>query len=225
MADPSATLAAAVDDYIVDRLLGDDSAIDTALAANAAAGLPPIDVSRPQGKLLALLVGLTGARRVLEVGTLGGVSTIWMARALPADGRLVTLEIDPDHAAVARRNLDRAGVAAKAEIRVGRAADTLAAMMADTIEPFDLAFIDADKQGNVTYLQAALGLVRPGGTIIVDNVVREGRVLDAASDDPFIVGTRALFDAVAVEPRLDATALQMVGGKGWDGFLIGRVGS
>jgi predicted O-methyltransferase YrrM len=213
----------AVDDYIADRLLGPDPALEAALEANAAAGLPPIDVSPPQGKLLHLLARMIGARNILEVGTLGGYSTIWLARALPADGRLVTLEIDPHHAEVARTNLDRAGLANRVEVRVGPAVDSLAAIERERDEPFDLIFIDADKPSNIAYLRAALKLSRPGSVIVVDNVVRSGAVIDPDSADPSVRGTRALFDAVSAEPRLSATAVQTVGTKGWDGFLIARV--
>lgn len=211
---------AAVDRYVVDRLLGEDAALDAVLAANADAGLPAIDVSAPQGRMLHLLARMAGARRVLEVGTLGGYSTVWLARALPADGRLVTLEVDPHHADTARENLVRAGVAGQVNLIVGPASETLAGLEG----PFDLVFIDADKPSNPLYLREALRLSRPGTTIIVDNVVREGGVLDAASDDPAIVGTRALFDAVAAEPRLIATVIQTVGAKKWDGFLMALVG-
>ena len=213
----------AVDAYIVDRLLPADAALDAALAANAAAGLPPIDISAPQGKLLHLLARLAGAARILEVGTLGGYSTIWLARALPVGGRLVTCEIDPHHAAVARANLERAGVGDRVEVRVGPAADTLAAMVVAAEGGFDFVFIDADKPNNVSYLRAALALARPGATIVVDNVIREGEVADVDSTDPRVLGSRALFDAVAAEPRLTATAIQTVGAKHWDGFLLARV--
>lgn len=212
-----------VDDYIAAHLLGDDPALESALAANAAGGLPAIDVSAPQGKMLHLLARMCGARRILEVGTLGGYSTIWLARALPADGRLVTLELEPHHAEVARANIARAGLAARVEVRIGPAIESLDAMIAAGDAPFDLVFIDADKPSNVAYLQAALALTRPGSTIVVDNVVREGGVLEAGSDDPRIQGTRALFEAVAAEPRLSATAVQTVGTKKWDGFLLAVV--
>ncbi|MES2753045.1 MAG: O-methyltransferase [Pseudomonadota bacterium] len=198
-----------------------DAILDAVLAANAAAGLPAIDVSAAQGKFLHLLVRATGAVRVLEVGTLGGYSTIWLARALPAGGRLVTLEVDPHHAAVAIRNIACAGLADLIDVIVAPAADSLASM--DASAPFDLIFIDADKEGNVGYLREAIRLARPGATIVVDNVVREGDVLDAASDDPKVVGTRALYDAVATEPRLSATVVQTVGAKKWDGFLLAVV--
>jgi predicted O-methyltransferase YrrM len=211
----------AVDDYIDDRLTTSDAALEAALAANAAAGLPPIDVSAAQGKFLHLLARGIGARRILEVGTLGGYSTIWLARALPAGGRLVTLELEPHHAAVARANLALAGVADRVEVIVGSAAQSLAAM--DAADPFDLIFIDADKQGNVAYVREALRLARPGATIVVDNVVREGGVLEMDSDDERIRGTLALFDFVGTEPRLTATAVQTVGAKKWDGFLMAVV--
>ncbi len=210
----------AVDQYIGDHLLGDDAILAATLAANAAAGLPDIDVSPAQGKLLHLLARMCGTRRILEVGTLGGYSTICLARALPADGRLVSLEIDPHHANVAVSNILAAGFADRVEVRVGAAIDTLAAMVAAGEGPFDLVFIDADKDNGVHYVRAAMALGRPGTTIIVDNVVREGGVLDAASDDPRIIGTRALFDMVSAELRLSATAVQTVGVKKWDGFMI-----
>lgn len=210
---------AAIDAYIGAKLLGADEALDAALAANAAAGLPAIDVSPAQGKLLNLLARSMGARRILEVGTLGGYSTIWLARALPEGGRVVTLEIDPHHADVARANLARAGLADRAEVIIGRAIDSLKAIEG----PFDLTFIDADKQSNAAYVRAAIGLSRPGAVIIVDNVVREGGVIDAASEDAMIRGTRALFDMLAAEPRLDATAIQTVGAKKWDGFVYAVV--
>ncbi|ATY31295.1 O-methyltransferase [Sphingomonas psychrotolerans] len=213
----------AVDAYIVGKLLTPDPALDAALERNTSAGLPAIDVSAAQGKMLHLLARMAGARRILEVGTLGGYSTIWLARALPPGGQLVTLELDPHHAETARANIAAAGLADRVDVRIGPASDTLDAMIAAKEAPFDLVFIDADKEGNVVYLKAALALARPGTTILVDNVVREGGVLDAASDDPMILGTRALFDAVAGEPRLDATAVQTVGAKPWDGFLLAIV--
>lgn len=207
-----------VDAYIADRLLGDTPALTAALAANAAAGLPDIDVSPAQGRMLHLFVRMTGARRVLEVGTLGGYSGIELARALPDDGELVTLEVDPHHAATAETNLARAGLT-NARVLVGPAAETLATLTG----PFDMIFIDADKPSNVTYLREALRLSRPGTTIIVDNVIREGAVLDPASADDRVRGTRALFDAVHAEPRLTATAIQTVGAKKWDGFVLAVV--
>lgn len=211
----------AVDDYIAGKLLGDDDALAAALAHNAAEGLPPIDVSPAQGKMLFLLAQIAGARRILEIGTLGGYSTIWLARALPEDGALVTLELEPHHATVARANLALAGMSDKVDIRVGRAKDSLAAMTGES--PFDFVFIDADKQSNAHYVEEAIRLGRSGTTIIVDNVVREGGVLEADSDDERIVGTRALFDMLSADARLDATAVQTVGAKAWDGFVLARV--
>jgi predicted O-methyltransferase YrrM len=209
----------AVDDYIGGHLLGDEPVLAAVLEANAAAGLPDIDVSPAHGRLLQLLARMTGARRILEIGTLGGYSAICLARALPEDGRLVTLEIDPRHAEAARANFARAGVAGRVELIVGPALDTLAALEG----PFDFVFIDADKPSNTAYLREALRLSRPGTAILVDNVVREGGVLDAESGDDRIDGTRALFEAVAAEPRLTATAVQTVGLKRWDGFLLALV--
>ena len=207
----------AVDAYIEDRLAGDGP--QDALAANAAAGLMAIDVSPAQGKWLHLLVRMTGARRLLEIGTLGGYSTIWMARGLPEGGRIVTVEVDPRTAEVARANFERAGVADRVDLRVGAALDVLPLLDG----PFDLVFIDADKANNGRYAEWALRLARPGTVIVCDNVVREGRVLDGSSDEPAIIGTRALFDFLGREPRLTATAIQTVGRKGWDGFTIAVV--
>ncbi|MGJ3648859.1 O-methyltransferase [Sphingomonas sp. GlSt437] len=214
---------AAVDRYIESKLIGADVALAATLAANAAAGLPDIDVAPVQGRLLHLLARMAGARRILEVGTLGGYSTICLARALPDGGSLVTLELDPHHAAVARANIAQAGLADRVEVRVGPAIDTLAAMQSAGEGPFDLVFIDADKQGNVAYLNAAIALGRPGTTIIVDNVVRAGAILDPDHPDDRVRGTRALFDAVGAHPRLTATAIQTVGVKHWDGFLLALI--
>ncbi|MFD1611742.1 O-methyltransferase [Sphingomonas tabacisoli] len=213
----------AVDDYIAERLLGDDSVLDAALAANAAGGLPAIDVSPVQGKMLHLLARGMGARRILEIGTLGGYSTIWLARALPADGRLVTLELEPRHADVARGNIARAGLSDRVEVRVGAANDTLQQMIANKEEPFDFIFVDADKEGYPAYLRAALQLSRPGTMLVFDNVVREGGVIDPDHADPRVHGVRALFEALAAEPRLSATAVQTVGAKKWDGFALAIV--
>lgn len=210
-----------VDTYIGEKLIGDDAILAAALAHNAENGLPPIDVSAAQGKMLYLLAQMAGARRILEIGTLGGYSTIWLARALPDDGVLVTLEVDHKHARVAQADLDRAGLSDRAEIRVGPALDSLAAMT--DVAPFDFVFIDADKQSNVDYVAEAIRLGRSGTTIIVDNVVREGGILDPASNDPGVLGTRALFDFLQSDPRIDATAVQTVGAKGWDGFVLACV--
>lgn len=216
----SADLWGRVDDYIVDRLVGADPVTDAALAANAKAGLPAIDVSAAQGKFLSLMVRITGARRVLEVGTLGGYSTIWMARALPAGGQLVTLEYEPRHAEVAKANIERAGLSERVTIHVGAAAETLPRLAAERPEPFDLIFIDADKPNNPIYLDWAVKLSRSGTVIILDNVIRDGQVIDPHNPDPRIIGTRAAFDMIAAHPRLSATALQTVGGKGYDGFAV-----
>ncbi|MFE1266350.1 O-methyltransferase [Streptomyces sp. NPDC058758] len=212
-----------VDAYVTDLLVPADDALTAALADSAAAGLPEIAVAPNQGKLLNLLAQVQGARRILEIGTLGGYSTIWLARALPADGRLTTLEYDPRHAEVARGNLARAGLADRVEVRTGPALDTLQLLEEEGAGPFDLVFVDADKANNPHYVTWALKLSRPGTLIVVDNVVRGGRVAVEDPSDPAITGTRAMFDLVAHEPRLDATALQTVGAKGHDGLLIARV--
>ena len=212
----------AMDDYIVGKLV-DDPVFEDVLAANAAAGLPAIDVSTAHGKLLHLFARMSGARRVLEIGTLGGFSTIWFAKALPADGVVVTLEALPEHAEVARANFARAGVADRIDLRLGQALDSLAALVAEGAAPFDLVFIDADKPNNPHYLAWALKLSRPGTVIVADNVVRGGAVLDAASRDANVQGIRAFFDMMAAEPRLSATAVQTVGVKSWDGFSVAIV--
>lgn len=219
----SAASWTAVDDYIEERLLAPDPVLEQVLAANAAAGLPAIDVSPAQGKLLHLLVKLSGARRVLEIGTLGGYSTIWMARALPPEGRVVTLEFSPHHAATAKANIAAAGLASQVEIRVGAAAETLAVLADEGAGPFDFVFIDADKPNNPIYLDWAVRLARPGTVIVLDNVVRNGAVADAHSSDANVLGSRAGFDFFRKHPRLDATALQTVGGKGYDGFALALV--
>ena len=211
----------AVEEYISGHLLKPDSALASALRHNAAQGLPPIDVSAAQGKMLMLLAQMAQAKHILEVGTLGGYSTIWLARALPDDGQLVSLEIDPDHEKVARENLERAGLGPNVQIVTGAALDSLRNMQPSA--PFDFIFIDADKQNNVNYVDQAIRLARSGATIIVDNVVRDGCVLDASSDDERIIGTRKLFEHIANHLRLDATAIQTVGDKGWDGFLLARL--
>jgi predicted O-methyltransferase YrrM len=203
-----------------------DDALDAVLLANKAAGLPAIDVSRLQGKFLELLVRVSGARRVLEIGTLGGFSTICMARALPEGGRMVTLEFDAHHAEVARGNLRNAGLLDRVEVIVGRAIDSLPALENTVHAPFDLIFIDADKQSYPEYLEWALRLSRSGTLIVADNVVRDGEVIDADSDDPRVQGVRRFTDSLAqmvVESRLSATVLQTVGVKGYDGFALAVV--
>lgn len=212
-----------VDSYIDRKIVGADTALDEALAHNRAAGLPEIDVSPSQGKFLHLLARMAGSRTILEIGTLGGYSTIWLARALPPGGRLVTLERSAHHAAVATANLARAGLADRVDIRVGAALDTLPRLEAERLGPFDFVFIDADKPSNPDYFAWALKLSRPGTVILCDNVVRAGAVTDAASSDPNVRGVRALFDAIAGDARVSATALQTVGGKGWDGFVLALV--
>ncbi|PPD43896.1 MAG: methyltransferase [Methylocystis sp.] len=213
----------AVDDYISGRLMSPAERQDVTLDANKRSGLPPIDVSTPQGKLLHLLAAAIGARRILEIGTLGGFSTVWLARAMSDGGKVVTIEFDPRHADVARANITREGVADRVDLRIGAALDVLPVVEAEGGAPFDLSFIDADKASNAVYFQWALKLSRPGALIIVDNVVREGAVADDATKDDGGLGARKLFDAVATEPRVTATAIQTVGSKGWDGFLIALV--
>jgi len=209
----------AVDDYF-DVLLGPDPVLDAAQAGSAAAGLPEIAVAPNQGKLLNLLARIGGARSILEIGTLGGYSTIWLARALPPGGKLVTLEYDPKHAGVARENLNRAGFGEDVvDIRVGAALATLPTLTG----PFDFIFIDADKANMPGYVAAAVELARPGTTIVVDNVVRQGAVTDPDSTDPNIIGVRRMTELIAAEPRLDATAVQTVGRKGYDGFVLAVV--
>jgi len=213
----------AVDGYITDLFVPPDAELDAALSASGAADLPAIQVSPPQGKLLMLLARLTGARNILELGTLGGYSTIWLARALPADGRLVTLEADPKHARVAEANIQRAGLAKLVEIRVGPALDTLPQLAAQNRGPFDLIFIDADKENYPQYLAWSLKLSRRGTLIIADNVVRDGDVIDAASTDARTIGARQFNEALASDPRVSATIMQTVGSKGYDGFAIALV--
>lgn len=213
----------AVDDYITDLLVPSDPVLDAALADSAAAGLPPIQVSPGQGKLLHLLARAQGARSILEMGTLGGYSTIWLARALPADGLLITLEADPRHAEIARANVARAGLAEVVEVHLGPALDTLPRLAGQDRGPFDLVFIDADKPGYPDYLAWALRLSRPGSLIVADNVVRGGAVVDGASRDPGVQGVRRFNELLAAEPRLSATTVQTVGSKGYDGFAIALV--
>ncbi len=215
----------AVDAYLCDLLAPSDPALDGALEASAAAGLPAIQVAPNQGKLLHLLARLTAARRILEIGTLGGYSTIWLARALPPEGRLVTLEADLKHAEVARANFVRAGVDRHIDLRLGLALDALKQISAEGVEPFDLVFIDADKANIPAYFSFALELTRRGGLIIVDNVIRNGKIVDADSVDPDIQGIRRFNELVAGEPRVSATAIQTVGSKGYDGFALALVAS
>ncbi|MHC5738933.1 O-methyltransferase [Nostoc sp.] len=213
----------AVDRYFTDLLVPSDPALDAALDTSAAAGLPPHNVSPNQGKLLLLLAQLQGARTILEIGTLGGYSTIWLARALPPDGRLITLEADPKHAQVALANIARAGLAEIVELRLGRALSTLEQLATEGSGPFDLIFIDADKPSNPDYLPWALKLSRGGSLIIADNVVRDGEVVNATSEDPSVQGVRRFNELLATERRVSATAIQTVGSKGYDGFVLALV--
>jgi predicted O-methyltransferase YrrM len=213
----------AVDSYFGDLLIARDEKLDAALAANQKAGLPAIDVSRLQGKFLELLVRISGARRILEIGTLGGYSTIWLARGLPEGGRIVTLEFDPHHAEVARANLEHAGVVDRVDLRVGRAIDTLPKLENTADSPFDLIFIDADKESYPEYLDWTLRLSRVGTVIVADNVVRDGRVVEADCDDERVQGVRRFTERLAAEPRLSATVLQNVGTKGYDGLALAVV--
>lgn len=213
----------AVDDYISEMLVGSDHVLEAALAASAAAGLPQIQVTPNQGKLLHLLAQVQGARKILEVGTLGGYSAIWLARALPIDGRLITLEADPKCVEVARDNIARAGLADIVEVHLGRALDTLPRLAAEGRGPFDLIFIDADKASTAEYFAWALRLSRQGSLIITDNVVRDGAVIDANSADPNVRGIRRFNELVASEPRVSATAIQTVGSKGYDGLALALV--
>ena len=212
-----------VDAFFEQHLQPADDILRATLETNVAEGLPPIAVTPPQGKLLHLLARACGARRILEIGTLGAYSTIWLARALPPSGKLITLEIDLHHAEVARRNLERAKVSQRVEIRVGDAAVLLDAMQG-YVEPFDFVFVDADKKSSDVYFKAVLTLSHPGTVIIIDNVVREGKVADASSDDEDIRGIRRMTEWLATQPNISATAIQTVGGKSYDGFLMAIVG-
>ncbi|MGA8741918.1 MAG: O-methyltransferase [Terracidiphilus sp.] len=212
-----------VDQYFTDALIAPGDGFDTALEENRKAALPTIDVTPLQGKFLELLVRATGARRVLEIGTLGGYSTLWLARALPPDGLVVTLELEPHHAEVAKRNLEAAGLADRVELRIGPAAETLAGLAKEHAAPFDFIFIDADKSGYPEYLQWSMKLSRPGTLIVADNVVRDGKVIAPESPDPNIQGVRRFTELAAAEPRLSTTVLQTVGSKGYDGFAIAVV--
>ncbi len=223
----SQELWSAVDDYIAEHLLESDPVLDEALKDSDEAGLPAIAVTAPQGKLLHLLLRIAGARNVLELGTLGGYSTIWLARALPADGRLLTLEANPDYARIAQANITRAGLDGLVDLRIGPALDTLPEIAAEGLGPFDAIFIDADKQNYPGYLDWALKLSRPGTLIIGDNVVRGGRILNPAAGDPsgagLVQGVRSFYEMLAAESRVSATAIQTVGAKGYDGFALALV--
>jgi predicted O-methyltransferase YrrM len=213
----------AVDEYITGLLVEPDPALDAALLASEAAGLPPIAVAPNQGKWLSLIARAVRARSILEIGTLGGYSTIWLGRALPPDGSLISLELEPKHAEVARANLTRAGLSERVEVRVGRALDSLPRLASEGRGPFDLIFIDADKASIPEYFSWSLQLSRPGSLIIVDNVVRRGAVIDANSGDAAVQGVRRFNEALAREPRVSATEIQTVGSKGYDGFAFALV--
>jgi predicted O-methyltransferase YrrM len=212
-----------VDEYFEHHLGLSDEALEAALNDSNAAGLPAINVTPAQGRFLALLMRVMGARRVLEIGTLGGYSTIWMARELPDDGTLITLEISSKNAAVAQRNLERAGLSGRTTILVAPASDSLHQLIADRTVPFDFVFIDADKERSVEYFDAALALTRTGSVIIVDNVVRKGAIIDASTSDSMVLGMRRLTEHLAQERRVSATAIQTVGSKGYDGFILAVV--
>ncbi len=212
-----------VDDYLQQKLIGSDAALESVLSANAEAQLPAFDVAPNQGKLLHLLVRMSGAKRVLEIGTLGGYSTIWMARALPTNGKLITLESEAKHAAVATENLRKAGLDHIVEVRVGPAVDHLQQLVEEKTLPFDFIFIDADKPNNPAYLDLSLKLARPGTVIVGDNVIRDGAIVDAASSDARVQGVRKFFNMLSSDPRLQATAVQTVGSKGYDGFALAIV--
>lgn len=216
MAEPTPANWAAADRYLADTLVGHDPALEAVLAAQREAGLPEIEVAPVAGKLLHLLARISGARRILEIGTLAGYSTIWLARALPEGGEVVTIEAEPHHAEIARANLERAGVAERVDIRVGGAIDVLPTL----VPGFDLVFIDADKERNTAYLDWAARLGRPGTVIVLDNIGRAGEVADPASSDPKVIGTRAALDMLGTDARFEASALQTVGIKGWDGIAV-----
>ncbi|WP_145025000.1 O-methyltransferase [Paenibacillus sp. Y412MC10] len=212
-----------VDEYIVDRLCPNDRVLDEVIVANRKADLPEIDVTANQGKFLQLLVQIKGAKRILEIGTLGAYSTIWMARGLSEGGRIITLELSPHHAEVAKENIARAGLEQTIEVRTGDALEQLAQMEKEGVEPFDLIFIDADKPNNPNYLRWALHFSRPGTVIVGDNVIRNGEIADRHSTDPRVQGVRTFYDMLSGHPNISATALQTVGSKGYDGFMIGIV--
>jgi predicted O-methyltransferase YrrM len=213
----------AVDKYICDQLVHSDSVLEEVLDVSNAAGLPPIAVTPNLGKLLYLFARIQGARQILEIGTLAGYSTIWLARALPPGGRLISLEADPKHAEIARNNIARAGLAEVVEIRLGSALETLPQLAAEGLGPFDLIFVDAEKQDNPEYFAWSLKLSRPGSVLVFDNVVRDGAVIDPANTTPSVQGIRRFNELVAAEPRVSATAIQTVGSKGYDGFAIALV--
>ncbi|KQR81646.1 methyltransferase [Burkholderia sp. Leaf177] len=209
-----------LDDYLCSQLVAPDQALDGALRSSAQAGLRPINVAPNQGKFLQMLARVRGAKRILEIGTLGGYSTIWLARALPSDGTLVTLEFSPEHAAVAKKNIESAGLSEKVSVMVGAAVESLRRLIEERAEPFDFVFIDADKKTYPEYLTLSLELCSAGAIIVGDNIIRRGKMADAASTDPDVIGLRQYFDLLAKNPRLDSTAIQTVGSKGWDGFSI-----
>ena len=212
-----------VDRYFSAALIKPDRKLDAALKANRKAELPAIDVTPLQGRFLDLLVRVTGARRVLEIGTLGGYSTLWLARAIPDNGLVVTLELEPKHASIAQRNIEKAGLSQRVDLRIGSAAESLAALVAGSADPFDFIFIDADKAGYPDYLKWSMKLSHPGTVIVADNVVRDGKVIDPKNPDPNIQGVRRFTRLIAREPRLSTTVLQTVGSKGYDGFAIAVV--
>jgi predicted O-methyltransferase YrrM len=218
MTEPTVDAWQRVDAYLTATLVGNDPDLDRAIAAQSAAGLPPIEVAPVNGKLLHLIARMTNARRVLEIGTLGAYSTIWLARALPAAGRVVTIEAEARVAEIARSNLDHAGVGDRVDIRVGRAVDVLPTLEGG--EPFDLVFIDADKESNTIYLDWAARLGRAGAVVVVDNIVRSGKVADPVTDDPQILGVQRGLEMLARDPRFEATAIQTLDAKGWDGIAI-----
>lgn len=223
MTEQNVPTAPAVDRYLTDMLVNEDEALRLARESSAETTAPGIEITPAQGAFLALIAQFAGARRVLEFGTLAGYSTIWLARAVGPEGHVVSCELSEQNAAVARRNLERAGVSEQVDILVGPALDSARKLAQDGAEPFDLVFVDADKPNNPGYLEQAVQLGRPGTVIIVDNVVRGGAIVDAASEDPNVIGVRALMDALHDDPRIDATALQTVGLKGWDGFALARI--
>lgn len=212
-----------MDRFFVDKLVEEDQALQAARESSAETLSPGIDITPNMGAFLALLVQLTGARRILEIGTLAGYSAIWLARAAGPEAELVTCELEEANARIARANLERAGLTDRVRIMLGPAADSVQALIDQESAPFDLVFIDADKKSNPAYLDAAVQLSRPGTAVIIDNTVRGGQVINADSQDPDIIGTRELMEMISADERLTATALQTVGSKGWDGFTLARV--